>query len=541
MDWTCDLGHKWEATINARTGQNQGCPYCSNRRTLTGFNDLATKFPKVASQALGWDPNGVTPSSKEIAEWLCSEGHVTSTSIVLKTRQPDCRICSGRTLQKGASDLATTHPEVAAEANGWDPTQFLASSNELKSWKCREGHVFERVINYRMRAGCPVCTGKEVLEGFNDLHSQKPEIAAEAYGWDPRAISWGSKKVVLWKCPKDHVYDMAVGLRTSKRPQNCPICRGMRVQKGFNDLSTKFPEIAIEAFGWDPSTTSPGTHKVLEWKCSKGHLFKVSPNQRTSRTSNCPTCANLLIEPGFNDLSTTHPELAEQAFGWDPTKVGAGSSLRLIWRCKENHTWESSPVNRSWNKTGCPICVNQLLLVGYNDLLTLYPEVAREADGWDPSVVMAGTRKALPWKCQMGHKYKSSVQNRTLNGTGCAKCARSGFNQSDNGYLYFLRHDLWGLFQIGITNFPDKRLTTHRRLGWEVLDIRGPMDGTATMEWETAILRMLRARGAELGNTDIAGKFDGYTECWTQSSFPTVGLKHLMEITDEMDRASRKK
>ena len=28
--------------------------------------------------------------------------------------------------------------------------------------------------------------------------------------------------------------------------------------KGFNDLATKYPEIAIEAHGWDPSTFTPG-------------------------------------------------------------------------------------------------------------------------------------------------------------------------------------------------------------------------------------------------------------------------------------------
>ena len=28
---------------------------------------------------------------------------------------------------------------------------------------------------------------------------------------------------------------------------------------------------------------------------------------------------------GFNDLATTHPELAMQAEGWDPTKVIAGT------------------------------------------------------------------------------------------------------------------------------------------------------------------------------------------------------------------------
>jgi hypothetical protein len=47
---------------------------------------------------------------------------------------------------------------------------------------------------------------------------------------------------------------------------------------------------------------------------------------------------------------------------------------------------------------------------------------------------------------------------------------------------------------------------------WDVLEIRGPMDGHLTQQWETAILRMLKAKGADLSNSKIAGKFDGYSE-----------------------------
>ncbi len=668
LPWKCSLGHSWSATVTARTSQGQGCPFCSNKRILAGFNDLATKFPEVASQAHNWDPTGVTASDKRVAEWICPFGHISNTSILSKTLYPSCRICSGRELQSGVTDLASTNPDIASEAYGWDPAQFLPSSSDFKNWKCPEGHIYEKRINRRLISGCPFCGGKQVFEGFNDLKSRKPDIAAEAFGWDPATVSWGSKKVMIWKCPEGHEYDMAVSLRTGKRPQKCPICSGMRIQPGFNDLATRYPQFAKEAFGWDPSLVSPGTHRVLNWKCQEGHVFAVSPNQRTSRTSNCPTCANLIIETGFNDLSTTHPELAIQAFGWDPKTIGAGSSKRLNWRCQEGHVWDSSPVNRTWNHTGCPICVNQLVLIGYNDLTTTHPELCEEVDGWDPQKHVAGSKKVMPWICSKGHKYSAQIQNRALNNTGCpvcinakvlvgyndlatthpeiakqalgwdprtvvggsnvkrpwkcslghdwvtnvaarttqlqncpycanlkawpgfndlltrfpliareavgwdpshvmpgsakklrwkcpeghsyvttpssrtgprssgcAKCANSGFNQNDKGYLYFLSHDLWEMYQIGITNVPEKRLAKHAKLGWEVVEVRGPMDGLATLNWETAILRMLKAKGAHLGLTSVAGKFDGYTECWTKSSFETSGLRHLMELTDELD------
>lgn len=67
------------------------------------------------------------------------------------------------------------------------------------------------------------------------------------------------------------------------------------------------------------------------------------------------------------------------------------------------------------------------------------------------------------------------------------------------------------------------------------------MDGHLTQQWETAILRMLKARGADLSNESIAGKFDGYSEAWSKLKFEATSLKQLMEMTDLFeDRIQRK-
>ena len=91
------------------------------------------------------------------------------------------------------------------------------------------------------------------------------------------------------------------------------------------------------------------------------------------------------------------------------------------------------------------------------------------------------------------------------------------------------------MFQIGITNFPEQRVATHQRTGWELLEIRGPMDGHLTQQWETAILRMLKAKDADLSNSKIAGKFDGYSEAWSKSTFPVKSIKELMRLTEEFE------
>ncbi|HGY5549738.1 MAG TPA: zinc-ribbon domain-containing protein, partial [Prochlorococcus sp.] len=63
------------------------------------------------------------------------------------------------------------------------------------------------------------------------------------------------------------------------------------------------------------------------------------------------------------------------------------------------------------------------LVPGVNDLATLHPDVAAEADGWDPSTIHAGSNKKMPWKCEEGHTWNTTVVNRTGRGDGCPYCS----------------------------------------------------------------------------------------------------------------------
>jgi hypothetical protein len=261
--------------------------------------------------------------------------------------------------------------------------------------------------------------------------------------------------------------------------------------------------------------------------------------QRTSKNTGCSICANKTLLVGFNDIATTHPELAKEAFGWDPKEVNGGrgpqksgkTNQKRKWKCSLGHIWEATPASRTntHHQSGCPVCSGNQLLIGFNDLATTHPDLALEANGWDPTQLVAGGKNKVKWKCLMGHVWRQTISERK-SGTNCPSCAKSGFDPNKEGWLYFLFHPDWEMLQIGITNVPDDRLLTHKRLGWEVLELRGPMDGDLARQWETDILRMLRKKSAVVGSTDIAGKFTGYTESWIKNSFPVSSLKELMEI-----------
>jgi hypothetical protein len=226
-------------------------------------------------------------------------------------------------------------------------------------------------------------------------------------------------------------------------------------------------------------------------------------------------------------LAETHPELAAQADGWDPTTVSAGSNKVLCWKCELGHIWTSQVAKRVRGDR-CPYCANKKVLAGFNDLATTNPELAAQANGWDPTTVFEHTNKKYQWQCDLGHSWKANVNSRS-SGIGCPTCARTGFDPNKPGFLYFIDHFDLEMFQIGITNFPSDRLGEHNRRGWEVKELRGPMDGHLTQHLETLCLHSLEKRGAILGHKAGIDKFDGYSEAWTKASLNVTSIKQILD------------
>jgi hypothetical protein len=537
--WKCSLAHEWETTPLIRSN-GSGCPFCGNKRLLPGFNDFQTNHPAIADEAVGWDPSLVFSSDKKNREWLCKSGHVWSGSCVFRVAgSATCPYCRGRKAIVGENDLKTLYPQLAMEADGWDPTQERPGSRTKAKWKCQNGHNWTAIISSRVKGrGCPFCSGRRVIEGETDLETKFPNIAKEADGWDPRKIHHGSPSSFNWKCSLGHKWRTAPAHRT-RNNTGCPICGNDIALKGFNDIGITHPEIAKEAFNWDPSTVVAGSHKVRQWKCKKGHIYSAPVHQRALSGGGCSFCSGQKTLLGFNDIATLNPLVASEANGWDPKLYVMSSHKIVSWKCSKGHVWNARIFSRATNGLGCPICAGKEILVGFNDLKTTHPQLAAEAVGWDTTRVSRGSQVKRKWRCDEGHEWIAYVHSRSA-GFGCPTCAKSGFDPNSEAWLYFLFHPNWQMLQIGITNFPDDRLKSHNKLGWEILETRGPMDGHLTQQWETAILRMLKAQGADLSNSQIAGKFDGYSEAWSKSSFEANSIKELMRLTEEFEEMDRK-
>ena len=184
----------------------------------------------------------------------------------------------------------------------------------------------------------------------------------------------------FWKCPDypDHLYDMLIYQRT-KLNQNCPICSGKRVLKGFNDLAKWCKDAVTEwdyGNNWDkkkkkqltPFDVTYGSHYIANFVCSKCHEPFSMMVKTYYRGNRCKYCAHTEVRPdGSNSFAAEHPDqlkywdyekndkvtTKEHPNGVRPEEILSSSNIRLHWKCGFGHTWRNDACSQ---RNGCSRC-----------------------------------------------------------------------------------------------------------------------------------------------------------------------------------------
>lgn len=517
-------------------------------RLEPGKNDLQSQFPELAKEFDLELNSPLTPAtvmfgSAKKVHWRCPKDHSYVLSVNARTsNKQKCPICANKRILAGYNDLKSQRPEIAGqwdyEANGdLTPANVYFRSTKKVFWRCDKGHSFRSEIRSRTERGkgCTVCANLVVLPGFNDLATTHPELAME---WDfeanepltPAEVVAGSEKKVFWKCELGHSY-LSIPYNRVKG-SGCTVCSGQTVQVGFNDLATRRPELAEE---WDftkngmtPDQVTAGSNKKFYWLCRLGHSYLAHVAHRAAGKG-CPYCAGQKVLEGYNDLVTTHPEVAKN---WDyqrnsparPEHFSMGTTRKVYWLCEKGHS-HFAGVNSKARGNGCPVCADQQVLAGYNDLETLFPEIASE---WDyernapkrPSDVLRGTARKYFWLCSSGHSFEQSVLSRTGGGQGCPSCARYGYDQTRPGVLYFIRNEKLRARKIGITNQETGiRYDRIKSYGpdWQLVESFPNEDGYLIKKVEAEVLHWIRKTLglAQLLTRDEMGSGGGQTETFS--------------------------
>lgn len=346
-------------------------------------NSFARVHPELVSE---WSernfpltPEDITYGSKKLVWWRADCGHEWQASPKSRSAGEKCPICAGKRVAPGINDLATINPELAeewSEKNGeLKPSMVTAHSHKKVIWNGKCGHEWTASIKSRTYgSGCPYCSHNIVLEGFNDLASQFPEVAAE---WSERNLSLKPTMVtafanrkVWWRCSEGHEWNTLISTRSYG--SQCPYCSGLILMKGFNDFATRHPQLAKE---WSernmpltPDMVNEKSRKNVWWKCRTcGHEWKSVVHSRIKGTA-CPVCADRMVRTRYNDLATTDRYLLSE---WDfeknmdvqPTMISRNSMRSVWWKCPAGHSYKEKINARAVEKKGCKICEKEYRLV----------------------------------------------------------------------------------------------------------------------------------------------------------------------------------
>ncbi len=213
----------------------------------------------------------------------------------------------------------------------------------------------------------------------------------------------------------------------------------------YNDpISVTHPKLAEQ---WSekntitPDDVTAGAHDRVWWKGKCGHEWQAIVNNRVRGGNGCPYCAHYTVLKGFNDLATVRPDLLKE---WDyeknadlkPDETNAYSGKSVWWKCKEGHEWKAKIKYRTAGR-GCRVCLNQIVLKGFNDLASKRPDLAAEWSDRNlpitPESIIWKKTGAFWWKCsKCGNEFKVWLIDRVQRGTGCPYCAgykvKTGYN-----------------------------------------------------------------------------------------------------------------
>ncbi|WP_413355402.1 zinc-ribbon domain-containing protein [Microbacterium sp. 1P06AB] len=251
--WLCPDGHDYDMSPSYRAKEGGSCTVCSHR-TVHSTTCLAATHPDVARL---WHPtlNGnLTPEMVMAGTsgafwWLCPAGHVRVTTISARVNSSACAECSGRAVGPTTS-LAAVRPELAAEFHPTKNGSTTASDIHSRAareywWQCAEGHEWPASPEQRSRAKdptCPVCTGRLLVPGVNDLATTHPPLARQWHptrnGGFPSELTRRSATRAWWLCQCGREWPAKVNARVDSR-SGCPgrTCGGGRVMRATYRLS----------------------------------------------------------------------------------------------------------------------------------------------------------------------------------------------------------------------------------------------------------------------------------------------------------------
>ena len=538
--WLCKNKHSWLAAIKDRVRGN-GCPYCSNRKILVGYNDLATTAPELALE-WNYEKNGeLTPynihcgSSKRVW-WKCENGHEWQAPVVRRSQKIGCPYCAGKKSTKGVNDLATIRPDLIKEWNyekndKIKPEDCMQYSNKSVWWKCSKGHEWKTKISARSKGtGCPFCSNAQTsLPEYAIYYYAKMFFAAEnrskPFDWELDIFLRDYKIGIEYDGQAWH-NNIDSLKREYLKNESCQKHGIQLIRVKESDINQVDGSVIYYKYNDSYKEFNFALRKLFEYlSCVTGVAVDIDSIDFIRDELKINSEYRYSLENPKNSIADNKALVEE----WNYEKNGIlnpgmfteSSHQKVWWKCKKcGGEWHTSIVKRVTGRN-CPYCSHKKIMPGLNDIETEKPELQEEWDfdknsGIDPKCLSAGSHKKVWWKCKKcGGAWNAMVYQRAT-GVGCPYCSNKmiliGKNDLASTHPYLAEE--WNYEKNGTLKPVDVVVGSNKKVWWKCKKCGG--------EWRTAVEHRKEGKGCPYcagqkvlrGYNDLESKRPDLLEEW---------------------------
>ncbi|MBE6005311.1 MAG: hypothetical protein E7232_14760 [Lachnospiraceae bacterium] len=460
--WKCPKGHSYDARVGNRVFNGNGCPYCSGRKTLEGYNDFKTWCLSNRREDLldEWDyqkneisPSQISPQNSIKVWWKCSIGHEWESTIGSRTsgRPSGCPYCSNppKRILVGFNDfetwcLSNGKDNLLLEWNyerntDFSPRDITYGCGKRVWWKCSRGHEWCVSPSNRVQGtGCPVCSRTQtsfpeqaiayyLSKSFSVLQRYREKgfeidvfLEDNNIGIEYDGLFYHTKANSKRELDKNSFYAerglKLIRIKESKIKSGVEGNTIYYIPKKSNYLDGSFNEMLCSLAHYLEGITGVHTFKDID----------IIRDELAIREQYASIIKN-------NSVAALFPELVpewdvEKNNGMTPDNFSANAHTKVWWKCKKGHSWQADISSRN-RKLGCPYCAGQRTIIGENDLESWCQNSMPELlDEWDyeknaikPSELSKTSNKKVWWRCAEGHEWEAVIANR-VHGTRCPYC-----------------------------------------------------------------------------------------------------------------------
>ena len=423
-------GHQWLAQpANILSGE--GCPVCGRksttakqRQTHQDYLDKISKINKnisVIEKYVNSDTKILHKCNKCGYEW-----NTRPYSILQGYGCPKC-----------ASILKKTHDDYVFELFNINPnievcgTYINAKTSILHKCKIDNYEWMAKPLNTLRGQQCPVCTGKAILNGYNDIATLYPDLTAEwdyelNQGLQPYEFGRGSNSVVWWKCGEcgdsyksrisNRIYNNSSCPKCNNQSSNAEIKVYYYIKKYFEDAINRYHDKNITEL----DVYIPSLNIGIEYDGTKWHS---DINRDKLKDKTCQELGIKLIR--IREYKCPQYESSCSFIYLNDHKIktfeDAITKLLLMCGIKEPR------VNFKEDHAGIyQLIFNKKIK---NSVALMSPHLLDEWDtvkngNADPYKIAYKSDKHMWWRCtKCGREWYATINSRS-SGCGCPKCSR---------------------------------------------------------------------------------------------------------------------